>query len=63
MITSAAAAAALAVEHFEAGCDRTVPRGRARSLGYHDLDAAVAQVLRVSVPLAAEPDDRYGLTV
>jgi hypothetical protein len=37
--------------------------GRAFELADHDGDAAVAEVLRVRVALAAEADDRHGLAL
>ena len=50
-------------QHLEAGRGRTIPGGRAGSLGHHHLDAAVPEVLRMRVPLAAEADDGHRLAV
>ena len=59
--TSAAATAAPRVEHPEAGLlgDRAALRRRRQA--HDDVDARLAQVQRVGVALAAEPDDRDGL--
>ena len=48
---------------LEAGRDGAVPGGGARSLGHDHFDAAVPQVLGMSVSLAAEADDGHGLAV
>ncbi len=48
---------------LEAGRGRAIPGRGARGLGHDHLDAAVAQVLRMGMPLAAEADDGYGLAV
>ena len=50
-------------QDFEAGRDGPVPGRGTRGLGHDDVDAAVAQVLRMGVALAAEADDGHGLTL
>jgi len=63
MTTSAALTASVDLHHLQAGLADLVPRRAALAQPDHDLDAAVVQVLRVGMALAAVADDGNGLAL